>query len=250
MPVLFALAVTAAAVLASSTAAAALSAALRVARARRRASARAGETALVAAAAQRWRTTPAAWGGPSADGFAGASLAAFGLPSAHRQPGRWRTESGVYRLVHVPACPTLDRAADRAGHETGGDGLLAVGWDPATGDDTAVVVLGPLLQIPLARVPWAWIAALDHDAAGARESPSGTAGVAGSDVLGLDVAGLDVAGLDVDGPAVRRTPALRVVARLVAAPDRPAVPPLRLVSWPERPSWPVIGAGDGRQRAA
>ncbi len=217
---LFSLAVTLGAVLASSMAAAVVSSFLRGRTLRRRAEARADEVALLAAAAQRWRMTPAAWGGPQADGFAGVSFDALGLPTVPRRADRRQTANGVYQIVHVPSCPTLDRAARRTGQETGRDGLLVVGWDPETGDDTAVVVLGPLVQVPLASVPWAWIAELSRPAASASVAPSAR-------------------------PAERRSPSRPTVAadRAVQAP----VQPLRLVSWPLPPEAdvPTADATDG-----
>lgn len=159
MLVLFATGVTLAAVLASSTAAA-LVAALRAALgARRRARLRAEELLLLGAAAQRWLATPAAWGGP-ADGFRGASFDAIGQTALPLRPDVRRTPNGRYRLIPVPPCPSLDRAAARTGLDAGRDGLLVIGWDERTGAAEAVIVLSPLVQVPLARVPWAWIATL------------------------------------------------------------------------------------------
>ena len=227
MLTLLSVAATLAAVLVSSTVAALVSWAQAAWGARRRAAARADEVALIAAAAQRWRMTPAEWGGPPADAFAGATFDALGMAPLPLRPDRRRTDHGVYRLVHVPPCPTLDLAAQRTGLETGGDGLLVVGWDPVSGDDTAVVVLGPLVQVPLARVPWAWIAALG----GAAEPLAGPA-AAGKPAVGAPA------------PAALRPAAVRRPrVRPVVAGDRPAVPALRLVHWPDRPAHPTIGVG-------
>ena len=120
----------------------------------------ADELALLAAAAQRWRLTPAAWGGAPTDGFAGASFDAIGVERLPLHPGLRRTASGLYRVVPLPPCSALDRAAVRTGLDPGGDGLLVIGWDPVSGVDQAVVVLSALVQVPLARVPWEWVATL------------------------------------------------------------------------------------------
>ena len=205
------------AVLLSSTGAATLSAWRRTRAARRRAEARADEVALLAAAAQRWCMTPAAWGGAPTDGFAGVSFDALGVAPRLRRPDQRRTANGLYQMVHVPACATLDRAAARTGQETGRDGLLVVGWDPVTGDDTAAVVLSPLVQVPLASVPWAWIAELS------RPTPAEAASEA-------------------DAAVAPRTP-----DRPATAADRPAAPArLRLVSWPSPPAAPETGGSEPR----
>ena len=210
---LFALSVTLAAVLLCSTVAATVDA-LRIAlAARRRARARADELLLLGAAVQRWRLTPAAWGG-AADGFGGVSFGALGLATLPLRPGLRRTDHGVYRLVHVPACAALDRAAVRTGLDAGGDGVLVVGWDPVSGEASAAVVLSGLVQVPLARVPWAWIAELTASA-----PPAPPASVrARTRSRGAD-----------------------------CAPDRrPCRPVLRLVHWPDRPRSPHGGAEAGR----
>lgn len=217
MLIFLALATTLGAVLISSTATAVLRALREALQARRRAQARADEVALIAASAQRWHTAPTEWGG-GGGAFAGASFQALGLPTNPLAPARRRTPNGVYRIVHVPSCDTLDLAAERTGVEAGRDGLLVVGWDPASGQDTAAIVLGPLVQVPLARVPWAWIAHLD--ALAGRQS--------------ADKAERPAGGTD------------RARPRMRSAPDRTAVPALRLVHWPDRPAHPTIGDGSDR----
>lgn len=217
---LFALLLTLVAVLVSSTAAAVVNALRAEWQARRRTRARADEVALIAAAAQRWRVTPGEWGGPVTDAFAGASFESLGLPTLPFEPTRRRTANGTYRIVHVPACATLDLAAQRTGLEPNGDGLLVAGWDPVTGDDIAVVVLGPLVQVPLARVPWRWIADLDAQAENAQASNT----------------------LTEDSCAVAEPASIdRQPDRPEPAPDRAAAPTLRLVHWPDRPAYTTIG---------
>ena len=216
MLLLLALAVTLGAVLVSSTVAAVACVLRGRIRSERRAGARAAEVALIAASAQRWHAARAEWGGGGGT-FAGASFRTLGLPTNPLDPARRRTDHGVYRIVHVPSCDTLDFAATRTGVDTGRDGLLVVGWDPVSGDATAAIVLGPLVQVPLARVPWAWIAALD-----AEPLPQPT---------------------EADDPA---RGAERARPRPTGAPDRAAVPALRLVHWPDRPAHPIIGATPDR----
>lgn len=207
MLVLFALGYTLVAVLASAGAAAVVSGLRAEAAARRRARVRDAELANLAAAAQRWRVTPRVLGGPAADGFGGVSFDALGLETRLFRPSERRTESGVYRMVPVPPCAAVDAAASRAGLDAGGDALLVVGHDPVSGHDAAVVVLSPLVQIPLARVPWGWIAELSR-----REAP-----------------------------AARPAEPLRAPDRPAPAADRPEAPrptPLRLVAWAGRPIEP------------
>ena len=122
-------------------------------RRRRRAEARADEIALLAATVQRWRLTPAEWGGAKGDGFEGVSLESIGA-TACPLTGQRRTSHGVYTVAHVPAGPVLDRALARVGRNGGADGVLVIGRDPETFETSAAIVLGPLLQVPLATVPW------------------------------------------------------------------------------------------------
>ena len=211
------------AVLASAGTAAVVSGLRDEAAGRRRAQVRAAELANLAAAAQRWRLTPAVLGGPTTGGFADVSFDALGLRTRLFRPHERRTAHGIYQLVAVPACPTLDAAAARAGLDAGGDGLLVVGHDPVSGEDAAVVVLSPLVQIPLARVPRAWIAELSRAVRPTLEAQ----------------------------PVPEAVPAPRAPARPEAAADRPAVgpptaplpSPLRLVGWPPRPSAPLPETG-------
>ena len=218
MILLFALVATLGAVLVSSTAAAAVSAVRVEWQARRRARARDEQVALIAASAQRWHAARAEWGGGGGS-FAGASFETLGLPTNPLDPERRRTGHGVFRIVHVPPCPTLDLASERTDVETGRDGLLVVGWDETSGHATAAVVLGPLVQVPLARVPWEWIAALDAPTTPVATTPEA-----------------------VVAPAAPRVEA----ERPRPAPDRPAIPALRLVHWPDRPAHPTIGATPDR----
>ena len=157
-PVFFALVTTATATLLSGVLAAVVTSGLEARRRTRRAVARADEVALLAAAVQRWRLTPPAWGGAPGVGFEGVSLEAIGAavcPVTRRR----RTASGAYSVVHVPSGPALDRALGRVGMDAGTDGVLVVGRDPETFETAAALVLGPLLQVPLAGVPWGLLSA-------------------------------------------------------------------------------------------
>lgn len=211
---LFSLGVTVAAVLASSTAAGVFCALRDAHAAWRRAEARASDLALLGAAVQRWRLTPAAWGGAPSDSFEQVSIPALGLSSLLHRPDRRRTPNGEYRLIHVASCPILNRALRFAGLDEGTDGVLVVGWDRTTGQDGAVLVLSPLFQVPLARVPWRWIGDLVQKASGAldmEESPEAEGGD--------------------EPPRTRR-----------AADREPMHPVLRLVHWPT----PEAPAADAR----
>ncbi len=120
---------------------------------RRRKAAREDEIALLAATVQRWRLTPAEWGGADGTGFEGVSLEAIGA-TVCPLTGQRRTANGIYSVVHVPAGPVLDRALARVGRDGGTDGVLVIGRDPETYETSSAIVLGPLLQVPLATVPW------------------------------------------------------------------------------------------------
>ncbi|HEX9951473.1 MAG TPA: hypothetical protein VGB53_06865 [Rubricoccaceae bacterium] len=95
------------------------------------------------------------------DGFAVLSLDCLGLAADPRRPDVRRTAVGTYRLVRVAPCAVLDRYGARVGAEacTGG-GLLVVGTCEAPDQAVAVLVLGPLVQVRLRAVPWAWIRSL------------------------------------------------------------------------------------------
>ena len=69
-----------------------------------------------------------------------------------------RTAVGTYRLVPVAPCAILDRYAASVGADpcTSG-GLLVVGTCERPDEAVAVLVLGPLVQVRLPAVPWAWI---------------------------------------------------------------------------------------------
>lgn len=159
---LIALAVTAASVLVSEVATALIVRACRPSQARRRAQARATETGGLAARAQRWLLTPPGLGGPAdaAGGFRGLTVAALGLCADPQRPAVQRTASGAYQLLPVPPCAALRAAAERLGVGASIGGLLVVGTDEAPEEAVAVLVLGPLVQIPLDAVPWPLVRAL------------------------------------------------------------------------------------------
>lgn len=96
-------------------------------------------------------------GGPAdaARGFHGLTVDMLGLPADPQHPTVRHTASGTYRLLPVPPGAALDAAAERLGTETpAGGGLLVVGTGEAPEDAVAVLVLGPLVQVPLDAVPW------------------------------------------------------------------------------------------------
>lgn len=160
---LLALAATAASVFLSEVAAALVVRLCRPSRARRRAQARATEAGWLAARAQTWFLTPAPLGGPAdaARGFRDLTVADLGLCADPQHPTVRHTASGAYRLLPVPPCAALHAAAERLGAEASvGGGLLVVGMDEAPEDAVAVLVLGPLVQIPLDAVPWTLVRAL------------------------------------------------------------------------------------------
>ncbi|WP_412068865.1 hypothetical protein [Rubrivirga sp. IMCC43871] len=208
LSLVLAFAVTAMAMLFSGVVAGAVGAGRQAMAGRRRREARADELALLAAAVRRWRVTPAEWGG-AGDGFQGVSFDAVGVATCPARGGR-HTPHGRYRIVRVPPCADLDAALVRIGHAPGADGVLVVGWDPVTGEDAATIVLGPLVQVPLARVPWAWIAQLGWPQAATPVLPESPL------------------------PTAQTRPS----RQRAVAPDRPSAPSavsLRLVHWPERP---------------
>ena len=130
-------------------------------RAERRVGARAAEVGFVAAAVQRWSLTPEALGGPAAGRahFDAVTFDALGLAAG--ATGVRRTPLGTLRLLPVAPCATLDGCAALVGTEppTAG-GLLVVGTCETPAEAVAVLVLGPLVQVRLPAVPWAWIRAL------------------------------------------------------------------------------------------
>jgi hypothetical protein len=130
-------------------------------RASRRAEARADEAGWIAAAAQRWALTPAALGGPSepAGAFRGLTFADLGLAADPARADLRRTAVGTYRLLAAEG-DVLDSYATNLGTEVAAGGLLVVGTDEAPEDAVAVLVLGPLVQVRLPAVPWAWVRAL------------------------------------------------------------------------------------------
>ena len=153
-----AFAVTAVAVLASRGLVGVVSVPLAGPRARRRMEARAAEVGWTAAAAQRWSLTPAKLGGPSAPGFGELDFDALGLPHGPRHASVRHTSCGTLRLLPVAPCATLDGCAALLGAEvSAGGGLLVVGTDTVPEDAVAVLVLGPLVQVRLPHVPWAWV---------------------------------------------------------------------------------------------
>lgn len=103
------------------------------------------------------------------------SVAGLGLaPDPHSETVR-RTASGAYRLLPVPPCAALRRAAERLGAEASlSGGLLVVGTGGEPGEAVAVLVLGPLVQVALDAVPWPLVRALttpDADPLVPTESP-------------------------------------------------------------------------------
>ena len=122
--------------------------------------ARATEAGWVASLAQQWFRSPVILGGADApaSGFAGLTFDALGLTAALHHPDVRRTAVGTYRLVPVAPCAALDRYAASVGADpcTSG-GLLVVGTCERPDEAVAVLVLGPLVQVRLPAVPWAWI---------------------------------------------------------------------------------------------
>jgi hypothetical protein len=154
----------------------ALAQALHTDRARaRRMGARAQEALALGAAAQRWLLAPAVLGGSGgAASFAGVSLDALGMANNPLRPTVRRTAWAEYRLIPVDRCATLDALAARAGTSSSG-GLLVVGTGATRAESVATLVLGPLVQVALPEVPWAWIASLTPPAApaeAAAEAPA------------------------------------------------------------------------------
>lgn len=121
------------------------------------------EAGWLAALAQRWLRTPTALGGPedASRGFRDVDVAALGLSPDPRHRTVRRTASGTYRLLPVPPCAALLRAAEHLGAEASiGGGLLVIGTGGETGEAVAVLVLGPLVQVALGTVPWSLVRAL------------------------------------------------------------------------------------------
>lgn len=219
----FALLCTLAAALLSSTAAALWHRVRTDVQQRRRLQARAEEAALVAAAVQRWAATPDAWGGGASAGIARATLDAVGLANRPLAPGVYATQTGCYRVVPVPPCAQLDRAAARMATEAPvGGGLLVVGTGGASEDAVAVLVLGPLVQVALERVPWAWIRPLR--AVPVMAAPAGTL----AETRLTDAPEAPVIGSPAPGPRLDRAPRRHRTRR------RP-MPPLRSPRAPRSP---------------
>lgn len=129
-------------------------------RARRRMEARGVEAGNIAALAQRWSRTPAVLGGPvlADEGFGAVTFDTLGLHrDAHHARVR-HTDIGTYRLLAVAPCETLSGCAALAATEApAGGGLLVVGTCDQPDEAVAILVLGPLVQIPLPAVPWGWV---------------------------------------------------------------------------------------------
>ena len=158
---LIAFSVTLVAVVTSRLGAALATAVLAGPRAARRLRVRVAEAGFVAAAVQRWLVTPAALGGPAAGRvcFDAVTFDTLGLACGAR--GARRTMAGTLRLIPVAPCATLDGCAALVGAERpDAGGLLVVGTCETPGEAVAVLVLGPLVQVRLPDVPWAWIRAL------------------------------------------------------------------------------------------
>lgn len=119
------------------------------------------EVAWAAAAAQRWAVTPAALGGGSGRlDFAGLRLEDLGLQPDPQRAYLHRSAHGTIRVLPVPACEMLDGLAERHGAGTGRGALLVIGWQNGPSDAVSILVMGPLVALPLARVPWGWVRAL------------------------------------------------------------------------------------------
>ena len=130
-------------------------------RAARRFGIREAEAGFVAAAVQRWLVTPAVLGGPAAGRvrFDAVTFDTLGLACGAARVRR--TAAGTLRLIPVAPCAMLDGCAALVGSERpDAGGLLVVGTCETPGDAVAVLVLGPLVQVCLPDVPWAWIRAL------------------------------------------------------------------------------------------
>lgn len=144
--------VTATAVIVSSVASAALGSWLQQRRHAVRLDARWTEAGLLAAAAQRWAQTPAAWGGPARPegwDFSEVTLAALGASE--------QTRVGTYHLFPIPARRWSTRwTGDR--DET--PGLLVVGAAGPGEQAVAVLAVGGLSVYRLPRVPAACVRAL------------------------------------------------------------------------------------------
>jgi hypothetical protein len=122
--------------------------------------ARTQEASWIGAVAQRWILTPAALGGgDAASTFETVTLDALGLANDPLRPAIRRTDQGLYQLIPVGPCRTLASLAARAGTESVG-GLLVVGTGATRSECVATLVMGPLVQITLPEVPWAWIQSL------------------------------------------------------------------------------------------
>ena len=161
--VALALAGTLATFAASSAGAALASRALRAVVMQRQARARQVEAEHLGALAQRWLRSPAVLGGSAdpAASFRSLTVAALGLRADPRHPDVRHTATGTYRLIPVAPCAMLCASAARVRAEASvGGGLLVVGTGGAPDAAVAVLVLGPLVQIPLPAVPWAWVRAL------------------------------------------------------------------------------------------
>ena len=154
------LALTLAAVALSTTLAVAIRTRRAGARARRVVASRETEAGHVAALAQRWSRTPAVLGGPvlPGEGFGAVTFDTLGLARDARHASVRRTDIGTYQLLAVAPCAALDGLAATADTPPpAGGGLLVVGTCERPEGAVAVVVLGPLVQIRLPDVPWAWV---------------------------------------------------------------------------------------------
>ena len=209
-----ALLVTLAAVLLARAVAALVWMTLAGTRARRLVEARAIEAGHIGALAQRWSLTPAMLGGPilPGEGFGAVTFDTFGLAHDPAHADVRHTAVGSYRLIPVAPCATLSGCAALAGTEApAGGGLLVVGTGEDPADAVAVLVLGPLVQVRLPAVPWAWVRELTTPETDPLAARVKTPAPVGAPVVEALVS---------EAPARIEAPATRTTRRAVDLPQR------------------------------